>query len=86
MRRFIALFALGVFLVAQPVMAMAGEHGGKEHVGSAPAKEAKMKDADILNGAADELRATRPDLSKELERMSHHFGHKAKATKEHQGT
>ena len=80
---FTALVMVG-FLVTQPVFAIAGEHGGKEHSGSGAKEMSKhsQKQRTLLE-AADLLRDTRPDLALELEAMAGHKMHGK--TKEHGG-
>lgn len=70
MRRAIVALALGLGLgILYPVGALlAGEHGGQEHGGAAPA--AADDEEATLREAADALRATHPDLAAKLDALA----------------
>lgn len=72
MKQFSSWFCLVLvfgMLVGRPLVALAAEHGGKEHAGQEPSGEgavAETDDAAILNEAASALEATDAALAVEL--------------------
>ncbi|PIQ81551.1 MAG: hypothetical protein COV76_08245 [Candidatus Omnitrophica bacterium CG11_big_fil_rev_8_21_14_0_20_64_10] len=75
----LALVLVAGFGMIQPSVLLAGEHGGKEHGGTAPAAAGQegshgmeMSEAALLKEAATALRKgqSRPDLAEKLEKLA----------------
>lgn len=80
LRRMLMLMLVTGFGMTQPSGLLAGEHGGKEHGGTAPAAAGQegshgmeRDEAALLRAAATALRQgqSRPDLAEKLEELAH---------------